>query len=113
MSAIGKVKPLSDQRHPITLPLLQGLVEAVTAVSLSPFDSILYSAMMLLAFYACLRVGEIAVSRNLSNIIQASQISAVGRPEDVKVYRINFINYKHIDGSNPTVQISKDVSQKF
>lgn len=113
VSAIDKAKPSSDSRVPITFSILQGLVEAVQVCASSPFESALFSAMMLFAYYACLRVGEIAASAGVKNTIQASQITGIGRPGMIKAYRIKFENYKHSDGSNPSIQINADPALRF
>jgi len=57
-----KAKPSSDSRLPITLHILHRLVSAVNSTTSNRFNRSLLRAMLLLAFHAFLRVGEITHS---------------------------------------------------
>ena len=51
-----------DSRLRITLPILHRLLEATNHLCCSPYETCLLHAMYSFAFFACLRIGEIAFS---------------------------------------------------
>ena len=51
-----------ESRLRITLPILHSLLEATTHLCCSPYDTCLLHAKYSFAFFACLRIGEIAFS---------------------------------------------------
>ena len=67
-----------DIRRPLTLTLLKCAVEGTQMICTSVYESCLFKAAMVLAFYGFLRVGEFTAtsSRNLSDrVLQKSDIS--------------------------------------
>ena len=54
-----------DKRLPITIPILRSLLLSLPQVVGTPFEVKLYKAMFLLAFFALLRVGEMATKLNM------------------------------------------------
>ena len=65
-----------DQHAPITKVVFHQLVRSAHHVSSGYYNSILMSAMCLLAFHAFLRIGEIAVAStaHCDTVVQVSQL---------------------------------------
>ena len=55
-------RPSEDNRAPITLPMLSNIVNALPAVCSSKFESLMFRAAFLSAFFGFMRVGEITVT---------------------------------------------------
>lgn len=108
MAGISKQIPSQDKRLPITASLLKKLVPAVCACSPTPYESALYGAMVLLAYHACLRVGEMALSNNAANVLQLEQINPVKSGDCITAYIITFEHYKHSGNSKPVLQVNAD-----
>jgi hypothetical protein len=78
LAGVAKSIPSRDLRSPITPSLLRALVNSCPFVTKSSYNSLLMSAMYLLAFHAFLRIGEITVNSSKSsnpNLIQFHQIA--------------------------------------
>ena len=58
LKGYGKLGSRLDSRLPITLPILNRILESSIAIRHTPYDSCLFRAMCSLAFFACMRVGE-------------------------------------------------------
>ena len=62
LKGYGKLGSGFDGRLPITLPILHKILCLAPDLSLSRYELCLFRAMCCLAFYAFLRVGEMAVT---------------------------------------------------
>ena len=74
----SKLNPsVADSRLPITLPLLDQIVNAISSATSNDYHRRLMKAMCAIAFFAALRVGESTFRGGLSskNAIQLNQIS--------------------------------------
>ena len=78
-----------DVRLPITKDILSKLVAAVPAIIGSPYNASLLKAMMSLAYYCFLRIGEIAVKN---------------RQDTQKVIQINDVHFE--EGTDKTTKPS-------
>ena len=58
----AKLRPSCDRRAPVTKVIIHDLVRSAGHISICYHNSVLTSAMYLLAFHAFLRIGEIAVT---------------------------------------------------
>ena len=79
----SNLKPAgTDSRLPITLPLLERILQALDVTQSSHFQQKLAKAMWSLAFFAALRVGEITIcpGQALRNVIHFHQISVYEGP---------------------------------
>lgn len=61
LSGLSKSAPALDARLPITIPVLNKLLSSVSCVFISHYDVLLWRAMLSLAFFAFLRIGEFTV----------------------------------------------------
>ncbi len=62
-----RLRPQSDSRYPITLPILQRIVSVLPSVCASTYEVILFRAAFLLAFFGFLRVSEFTCEKNQVN----------------------------------------------
>ena len=95
-----------DKRLPITLTILQGLVNSIESLGLSQYDCFLYRAMFLTAFFALLRVGEMTLTEYGShNIILFENVVFNSRKSKLSSVYITLYNYKHSNGSRSTLKL--------
>ncbi len=106
MKQISKKDCSHDSRLPITRDLLLKLVQIVTSLYLNKHDIILYRAMFLLAWHACLRVSEFTWSKNNEHCLTMSNIRKhFNNVEGLNCYRIVFTSFKHKHGHYPELSI--------
>ena len=88
-----------DARLPITLPVLQKLIESSATLSISEFQCCQFRAMRTTAFFAFLRIGEMTYNsaKDASNLIlQVQNVSKlVDSSNYVVALNITFGNFKH------------------
>ena len=89
-----------DKRLPITKPILHQLLQSLTYAVTTNYDQTLWRSIFLLAYHACLRAGELTLSKNPSNVLQLSQVSIA---QDH--ITIQFTSYKHSNGRTPLITI--------
>ena len=82
----------TDIRLPITPIILEQILAASTKTISDKFTRICFRAMCSLAFHALLRIGEMTESKN--NLLYSN-----AQIQDDKIY-LQFVNYKHSDGSS-------------
>ena len=94
-----------DARLPITLPVLQKLIESSAALSISEFQCFQFRAMSTTAFFAFLRIGEMThnSAKDASNLIlQFQHVSKlVDSSNYVVALKITFGNFKHSYNQRP------------
>ena len=64
MTSIKKSSIVKEKKLPITLPLLNKMIDSVQQLGLSDYETTLYKSMFLLQFYFGLRIGEITDSQH-------------------------------------------------
>lgn len=90
-----KLHPQADVRLPITQPLLIKLVNAAQQCLPSPYRKCMVSSMLLLAFAAFLRVGEMTISQgNEDNVLRLADITFLPNG----YLSVLFRHFKHADG---------------
>lgn len=98
-----KLKPQIDTRLPITWPILNRLVNATSYCIGSLYKQQMFKSMLLLAFAAFLRVGEMTVSnKNVQNVLKLENIQW----EQSKGIKVIFKNYKHSKGRTHMLHIA-------
>ena len=103
----------SDVRQPITLDVLEKLLVAVQYVAISGYQTHLYRAMFLLAFYAFLRVGEVTVRSGPNpNLLLFNNVSF--RKTKTLSLILTMTNFKHNLGKNPVhLEIKSQPNRSF
>jgi hypothetical protein len=98
-----------NQLAPISRNILQDILQVLPSVAKEVYDYKLYSAIFLLMYYGCLRVGEAVVisGENRGHTLQVDQVlphrSVCGG--SIEAFDIKFTSYKHSGGKTPTVRI--------
>ena len=103
----------SNVRQPITLDVLEKLLEAVQYVAISEYQPPLYRAMFLLAFYAFLRVGEVTVRSGPNlNLLLFDNVSF--RKTKYLCLILIMTNFKLNLGKNPVhLEIKSQTNRSF
>ncbi len=98
-SKVSKVTP--SGRLPITLPLLQKIISALTHVEPVLSRQILFKAMFLMAFHACCRVGELTKSGQAQHWLKYQDVSFAGN-----CVTVTFSSFKHSKpGHTPKITV--------
>ena len=102
----------SDVRLPITKDILSKLAAAVPAIIRSPYNASLLKAMMSLAYYCFLRIGEIAVKNrhDTQKVIQINDVHFEEGTDKQQNLRVNLRNFKHCNGQSKTILLTMDKS---
>ena len=89
---------VSDVRLPVTLPILTRLVQVVPIVIANTYKSLMLRAMMVLAFQAYLRVGEMVPRSGVSSqlCLQLGDVSIHG-----ELITVSFRHFKHSGRQGP------------
>lgn len=96
LKGYGKLGSGFDGRLPITLPILHKILCLAPDLSLSRYELCLFRAMCCLAFYAFLRVGEMAVTNNNTSILSIDNIAKLLNADNhVVSLKVTFLTYKH------------------
>ena len=90
-----------DIRFPITVPILNRLVNSLEWITSSIYDKCLLRAMFLLAFNAFARIGEITVKDNTSKVLQLCDVSISSVNSAPSSVSVTFRYFKHNLSSNP------------
>lgn len=95
-----------DIRLPITPDILAKLVEFTGVVVVSKYERVLLQAMFLLAFYAFLRLGEMAAqsksAKHSSSVLQVDNIALLHtKAGTVKAMNVTIVNFKHNSSGRP------------
>ena len=100
LSGLSLSSPPPKKLLPITKELLPSLVNALPRLPFAKFDITLFKALILISYYACLRVGEAVSSAEIKHTLQLNQISFLPSAFGPTL-RIKFNSFKH--SSSPTV----------
>ena len=100
-----RLKPTVDIRLPITVPILDRLVAALSHITLSVYEMTLFRAMFLLAFNAYARIGEITTTNafSLSTVLQYGDVTIHGKCGQPSKVSVTFRHFKHNLTSSPHV----------
>lgn len=87
---------------PITKSELEIIVEEIRFATADKYEGIMYKALFLLTYYACLRVGEVVHSNKTIHTLHREQIVSTKTG-----YDIIFKSYKHNSGKSPAMHMSR------
>ena len=91
-----------DSRLPITLPILNRIIEASAHIAGSRYQICQFKAMCSLAFFAFLRIGELTVTTSNNQPLQMHQLSQLyDTNNQVKGIKLTFGNFKHNYNQRP------------
>ena len=75
LKGMDNLYSLADTRKPITLELLIRIMNALTFVCSSVYETMLFRSAFSLAFFALLRVGEITIHTNTRHVINKTDVN--------------------------------------
>ena len=102
LKGYGKKGFRLDSRLPITLPILNRIIEASAHIAGSRYQIYQFKAMWSLAFFAFLRIGEITVTTSNNQPLQLHQLSRLyDTNNQVKGIKLTFENFKHNYNQRP------------
>ena len=101
LAGLAKLSPSCDARLPITIPVLQKLMSTVSVAVTSHYERCMLKAMLSLAFFAFLRVGEFTVHSYSSVPVLTIQNVILDKEQLNNGLSILFTKYKHSSGSRP------------
>lgn len=104
LKGYGKLGSCLDSRLPITLPILNRILESSVEICSTPYDRRLFQAMCSLAFFACMRVGEFTgtTSRKIGPLVQLHQLTQlVDANQRVISLKFTFLDFKHNYNQRP------------
>ena len=93
-----------SQRLPITKNILQKIIQAISFATNDRYVKILYTALFLFTYHACLRVGEVAQSCQKMHALTLNQITQI-KTKSGFGYEIKFLSYKHSKNQTPTFHL--------
>ncbi|XP_069140394.1 uncharacterized protein [Argopecten irradians] len=89
-----RLAPSMDMRLPITVPILDRLIQAVVHTATTAYYRVLFQAMFLFAFNTFARVGEITMTGNNQNNLLLSDVQ-LEQPSSGLVINVFFSRFKH------------------
>lgn len=89
-----RVNPSVDMRLPVTVEVLDKIINSLSHVSSTVFEAVLFRAMFLFAFNAFARVGELAMTNTSTNLIQFENLSFASEVDQPAVHVV-FSDFKH------------------
>ena len=101
----------SQPLQPVSLVILSSLVNVATHAPLSHYYRALMCAVMSLMYFACLRIGEVAVSSHAHHMLSCSQVSVSLATPRIPSISIRFHSFKHSKGKTPTLRIQHQPGQ--
>lgn len=110
IQGVRKSSPPCDSRLPITFNILIRLVDSLDHVGSSPWSMCMYRCMYLMAYFACLRVGEFTVSqKNVDNVLRFQDLCTI---PDSKNLKLTFQKFKH-SHKPATIVLEAQQSHKY
>ena len=98
LKGYGKIGSRLDSRLPITLPVLNRIIESSAQLPITQYQSCQFQAMCPTAFFAFLRIGEITYNspKDASVPLQVHQLAKlVDSSKRVVALKLTFGNFKH------------------
>lgn len=97
-----------DKRLPVNVDMLQRFICSLRFIVCSEYDLILFRAMIVTAFFALLRVGEMTVtSFGAHNVISVNDLQLVYENNHLKGAFLFLHSYKHSDGITAKLHLKK------
>ncbi len=107
--AYAKANPDTDQRLPITFPVLSAILQNITSFSNSPREKALLSALFSLMYHGLLRVSEVAKTEGpTDHTLQLSQLTLTQAKQPELL--IQFASCKHSKSPPPPARIASSTA---
>ena len=93
----------TDQRRPITIAILMGLLVALTGCTRTDYEAALYRSMYTLMYYACLRASEVIQTSTPRHNLTLAQIHLL---PNHNAFKITFHSYKHSNHQQTVILVT-------
>ena len=115
MKGVQNSKGQLDTRLPITFQILKKLIDSLPYVIANHRERAMLKAMLLLAFAAFLRIGEIAIksSNHKSRVIQVEDVKFNFAHSVLKSLSVSIVNYKHSDLHPKVIYIAREAKTTY
>ncbi len=98
---------------PISRAMLHQLIDHLPIVISDSYQCAMYTAVFLLMYYACLQVGEVAVSHHHDNILRLENLQIVQANSEITACILHFHAYKHSRGNHAKLRINAGQQAKY
>ena len=97
-----------DKRMPVTIPILQQVIKALSYQLLDQHTQTIFRAMILTAFFGLLRIGEIAVSKSSPyNVVLRQNVRFEFNENKPSIALLHLAHYKHSQGKVATIPLKR------
>lgn len=97
---------------PINKAKLHLIVDQIPNATNHTYERLMYTAMFLLMYHACLRIGEVVPSTHAHNILSYQDIAFESNSKLTSLY-ITFQSYKHSNGKTPTLKLEQSSEGRY
>lgn len=104
LAGVRRLVPSGDDRSPISVTLLQEMLDALPLLQLGAYDTAAFRAMFSLAFFALLRVSEIAATnRAVAHLVTTRGVEWLQGGSSLK---LTLYSFKHSHGARHSIILS-------
>ena len=108
-----RIYPAQDQRLPITLHILHNFVRSIERLFSSAYEQHMYSAMVLVAFHAFLRIGEYTTKGGQeSHVIQREHVQFSIHGGKLTGMALTLFHFKH-SKREVTLELKARIDEQF
>ena len=102
MITISRGAPPTKKADPISFSVLESSLDRLELLRLSSYEGKLLKAMLLMLYYGCLRVGEIALSSNPDNVLLLANTEFISL-NGSRHFKFTLVKFKHSRGPVPLI----------
>lgn len=95
--ALNKEAPAPKKADPISLQMLESCLDRLGGLGLSFYEGKLLKTVLLLLYYGCLRVGEVALSSNPDTILKFANTEFL-TIRGIRHFKFTLVKFKHSKG---------------
>ena len=111
IKALAKEEVPNDPKNPITVGLLDCVLEIIHSVVQDAYQATMYHAILSIMYHACLRVVECVISGKSDHAMNWEQVCFMRRLHEPQPgsYSVAFRNFKHRHGRRvPPIKVEAD-----
>ena len=95
--ALSKDAPAPKKADPVSLMTLESCLDKIRLLRLTYYENLVVKAMLLLMYYGCLRIGEVALSSNPDTILRHANTEFLTL-NGVRHFKFTLLKFKHSKG---------------
>ena len=105
LQGVKNLRPQHQRLQPISINILRDLVLATSNSIAHDYNRVLFRAMMIIMYWACLRIGEVAISAHDDHVLSLSQVKATYLNNQPTALILSFKSFKHSKGAMPRIKL--------